>query len=58
MNSRFACSKAGMDETVKSKRSTGSTLRLLYGAIAGLLIGISALAIVLVQDLLGEIRDR
>ena len=52
MNARFARAKASLDETVKGKRSSGSILRLLYGAIAGLLIGISALAIVLVQDLL------
>lgn len=43
-----------MDATVKSKRSSGSILGLLYSAIAGLLIGISALVIVLVQDLLRE----
>ena len=54
MNSRIAGSKASMDETVKSKRHSGSILRLLYGVIAGLLIGISALAIVLVQDQLRE----
>jgi len=43
-----------MDGTVKSKRSSAPILRLLYGALAGLLIGISALAIVLVQDQLRE----
>lgn len=35
---------------VKSKRMSGSFSRLLYGMIAGLLIGIAALTIYLVQD--------
>ena len=35
---------------MKSKRNSTAYLRLLYGAITGLLIGISALAIYLVQD--------
>ena len=35
---------------MKSKRNSGSILRLLYGMIAGLLIGISALAIYLVHE--------
>ncbi len=39
---------------MKSKRNATPYLRLLYGMITGLLIGISALAIYLVQDQLRE----
>ena len=41
---------------MKSKRNSTACLRLLYGTIAGLLIGISALAIYLVQDRLREAK--
>lgn len=48
--------KESQSAPMKSKRRSASIQRLLYGMIAGLLLGISALVIYLVQDHLREPR--